>query len=179
MSLPAAGNGRVWGRRLLGLATHLIGLALMVFVSLGLAEDASLWVFGRHAEARVIASWIERDASRSEAEPSYRWFVRYAFTTADGRATTGISCVSAAEFAALGTHRPAELVSQENEDPGNRGANGPGDGPTVDVVYFPPLPTHNRLDDSRYAALLACSYVPLIVAGWVGLALGRSLLRAA
>jgi len=177
-SLPAAQDWRGWGLRLLGLVVHLMGLALVVFVGLGLAEDVSLWVFGRPAEAQVTATWIEEDASRSQAEPSYRWFVRYAFTTPDGRTINGVSTVSATEFATLGTSRPTELVSRESEASALREGDAPASGPTVDVVYFPPLPSHNRLDDSRYAALLACAYVPLMVAGWAGLMLGRRLLRA-
>lgn len=81
-------------------------------------------------------------------------------------------------FASLGARRPAELVSRENEGRGVRGTDAPRGGPTVDVVDFPPLPNHNRVEDSRYTVLLACSYAPLVVAGWAGFVLGRRLLRA-
>jgi len=172
----------VWltrGRCLLGLVAHLAGLGLIVFVALGLAEDASLWLFGRPAQAEVIATWIEQDTTRSQAEPSYRWFIRYQFTTPDGRAVTSVSGVSAAEFAALGAGRPAALVSRGEEAVATGGADDGAEGTLVDVLYFPPLPIHNRLDASRYAGLLACAYVPLTVAGLVGLRLGQHLLRAA
>jgi hypothetical protein len=55
----------------------------------------------------------------------------------------------------------------------NEWANGDGEGGEVDVVYFPPYPKHNRLDDSRYIPFLACSYLPFVLvtaamlaAGW-------------
>ena len=177
-SLPVARDWRAWGQSLLGLVVHLLGMALVVFVALGLAEDASLWVFGRTVEAQVTATWIEQDTSRSEIEPSYRWFVRYAFTTPDGRTVNGVSTVSAKEAARLSTGRPMEFISREREASALREGDVRANGPTVGVVYFPPVPRHNRLDDSMYAALLACAYVPLTLAGCAGLALGRRLLRA-
>ena len=166
------------GRLLLGLMTHLAGLALLVFVAFGLAEDGSLWVLGRHVEAQVISTWVEEQSGKQGDSRIFHWFIRYRFTTVDGRDITGISRVSATEFAALGSGQPAVIVSGDCDDGSADRAGAILEGPTVDVVYFPPIPTHNRLDESRFLPVLACAYIPLILVGCAGLIAGRNLVRS-
>ena len=48
----------------------------------------------------------------------------------------------------------------------------------VDVIYFPLIPTHNRLSDTRYIPIYICLYVPVLVLGLIGFRLGWSVLRA-
>jgi hypothetical protein len=167
-----------WVRQLVGALVTGLGLALMAFVVLNLAQDGSLWILGRHTEAQIVGMWVEQDVDESDDTPACRWFVRYRFTTPGGRAVTGVSRVSARELASLGHSGPVDIVyAGENAPPGDGGAI--EDGGWVHVVYLPLYPAHNRLDESRYVPVLACAYVPLILVGIAGLALGRGLLQTA
>jgi hypothetical protein len=165
-----------WAKRLVGILLLAAGLALMAFTAFNLIQDASLWVLGRPTEAQVIAMWIEQAAEESPESPSYRWFIRYQFETLDGRIVTGVSRISAIELAALGHTRPVDVV-YAGENASDRRAGAIEDGGWVDVVYLPAYPAHNRLDESRFVSLLACAYVPLILLGVAGLAVGRSFLQ--
>lgn len=124
----------------------LVCLAVMVF---NLAQDISIWALGRHTIAKVVDSWTEQTGGNQEGELAFRYFIRYQFTTLDGQVITSLSSVGANEWAGLGV------------------------GSQVDVVYFPPYPGHNRLDDSRFIPLFTCTYLALgflicagLVAGW-------------
>jgi hypothetical protein len=163
-------------RQLAGGLVGAIGLALLAFVALNLAQDASLWVLGRRAEAQVVDAWIEQDAEERAEAPAYRWFIRYQFQTPGGRIVAGVSRISAQELAALGHTAPVDVVYAGEDSPRGGGA-AIEDGGRVDVVYLPAYPSHNRLDESRLVPVLACAYVPLILLGCAGLAIGRSLLH--
>jgi hypothetical protein len=130
----------------------LICLAVMVF---NLAQDISIWALGRHTTAKVVDSWTEQTNGNQEGELAFRYFIRYQFTTLDGQVITGISSIGANEWAGLGV------------------------GSHVGVVYFPPYPGHNRLDDSRFISLFACTYLALGFLIWAGLVAGWQLGRPA
>jgi hypothetical protein len=167
--------GRV--KRVSGLLLAAAGLVVLAFAGFNLARDASLWVLGRRIEARVIGTWIEHGADDRRGMPVYHWYVRYQFTTPTGRMVTGSSRMAAQEWTALGLRNPVELAVQGQGPTSQAGGATLEEGPSVDVVYFPAYPDHNRLDQSRFVPVLACAYVPLIVLGWGGLAAGRRLLQ--
>ncbi len=56
-------------------------------------------------------------------------------------------------------------------------------GGSIDVVYFPLFPRHNRIDDSRFVPALACAYIPFLFlcafAAATGWRLARPLLARA
>lgn len=154
------------------------GLVVLAFVGVNLAQDASLWVLGRHTKARVTDAWIEQGADDRRGMPVYHWYVRYQFTTPGGRMVIGSSQMTAQEWTALELRNPVELAVPV------QGSKGQSDGTTleedssVDVVYFPAYPAYNRLDQSRFVPILACAYVPLIILGWAGVAAGRRLFQS-
>jgi hypothetical protein len=166
-----------WVRRLAGATVVSVGLALLAFVVLSLVQDASLWVLGRRTTAQVVGAWIEQDVEARPETPTFRWFIRYQFGTPDGREVTGVSRVSAAEWAAMGHSDPLEVVNRQGGSVPQPGVGAVEDGGSVDVVYLPAYPAHNRPDESRFVPVLACAYVPLILLGWAGLAAGRGLLQ--
>jgi hypothetical protein len=158
-------------------------LVCLGFLLASLARDASLWVFGRRAEAQIEELWAESVGGEDTGEQDFRYFVRYQFRTEQGQVLTGTSRVGAGEWGGLGTAGQARVdwngseiravapVYQEQEHVPPEPIGGMEAGSPITVVYFPLYPEHNRLDESRYATLLACAYVPfLAVAG--GLALG-------
>jgi hypothetical protein len=162
-------------KRLLGLLVLAAGVTVLAFVAFNFVQDASLWILGRRAQAQVVDVWIEQNAGEREA-PTFRWFIRYQFTTLNGRLVTGVSRVSAAELAALGHTGSVDVVYSE-EEAAHRNEVAIDDAGWVNVVYFPPYPVHNRLDESRFVPVLACAYVPLILLGGASLKLARSLLQ--
>jgi len=170
-----------WGRptvaqRSVGGLVMLAGLAMLAFVALNLGQDASLWLFGRRTEAQVVGKWIERDAREGEGDPIFRYYLRYRFQTPDGQEVTGVSRMAAQEWSAVEHTGSVDVLSPDTGGilDGSVGAiDGAG---SVDVVYFPAYPAHNRLDESGFVAVVACAYVPLIALGCTGLAAGRRLL---
>ena len=130
-----------------GLLLLVIGLCCATFVVANLARDVSLWAFGRRARAVVVETWVEP----IDGESGFRYFVRYQFRTADGQMITRKTSIAAQEWASLGL------------------------GGSVEVVYLPLYPAHNRLDDSRLVPVLACAYLPLVFLSGAGLAWGWSL----
>jgi hypothetical protein len=170
---------RVYLRRSAGGLILATGLVLLAFVAFHLIQDASLWTVGRRTAGRIDRAWIERDAATGADAPTFRWFIRYQFRTSDGRVFTGVSRLSAKEWAALDHAGPVDVVDREDGAQLTGDAGGIENGGAVDVVYLPAYPTHNRLDDSQFVPLLACAYVPLILLGGAGMLAGRSLFRSA
>lgn len=140
-------------KMLLGALLVLIGLICLGTVVFSLAQDLPLWVLGRRAEAEVIDAWLERTSTNREGELSFQYFVRYQFTAPNGRVFTRVSSVGVNEWGSL-----------------ERGG-------VIVVVYFPLYPAQNRLDDSRFIPLVACTYVPVVFVGLAGLVVGWRLLR--
>jgi hypothetical protein len=154
------------------------GLAILAFVALNLGQDASLWFFGRRTEAQVVGKWIERDAREGEGDPTFRYYLRYRFETPGGLEVTGVSRMAAQEWSAVEHTGSVDVLSRDEGGTLN-GSVGTIDGTgSVEVVYFPAYPTHNRLDDSRFMAVVGCAYVPLIALGFTGLVAGRRLLMS-
>jgi hypothetical protein len=164
-------------RQSAGVLVLVTGLALLTLVLFYLVQDASLWVLGRRTTAQVVGMWIEQDAKARTEAPAFRWFIRYQFRTRDDRVVAGVSRVSATEWAAMGHSGPVEVVYDAEGGSAEGEAGEIADGGHVAIVYFPAYPAHNRLDESRFAPILACAYVPLILFGCVGLVAGRSLLQ--
>jgi hypothetical protein len=165
-----------WLRRVGGGLVMAAGLGVLVFAALNLIQDGSLWILGQRAEAQVVGVWIEEETEARAEAPTFRWFIRYQFSTPGGQVVTGVSRISANEWAAIGHSEPVE-VAYEGEDTGDRGFGAVEDGSWVGVTYLPGYPAHNRLDESRFVPVLACAYLPLILLGGAGLAAGRGLLQ--
>lgn len=133
------------------------GLVLIVAVFLTallawqLAQDLAIWVLGRDVEAEVVELWVEQvGEQQDEGELQFEYYMQYRFVTGGGKTITMTTPLSMNEW-----------------------AGGYEEGGRVDVVYFPPYPEHNRIDEARFMPALACSYVPailiavaLLVAGW-------------
>jgi hypothetical protein len=132
----------------------LIGAAAAAFVLGSLAADLSLWLLGRRATATIVDQWAERVGEQDEGELTFRYFVRYEFTSPGGQVVTKTSSLSVLEWGALETGGP------------------------VSVVYFPLVPAHTRLEEGRFIPILLCSYLPLTLVGWAGLAGGWHLIRS-
>jgi hypothetical protein len=179
-------------RGLLGFFLLVFGLSGLAFVVVNLAKDVSLWVFGEQATAQIVDLWAERTGG-DEAQPTFSYYMRYRFTTKDGRTISRTTRVAAAEWAGLGSSARAfdravgEVeepsfaggVYQEHQHVPEFGIGGMEEGATMAIVYFPPYPDHNRLDESRFIPALACAYVPLVFLSIVGLVAGWRLLRSA
>jgi hypothetical protein len=133
----------------------LVAVLLAALLAAYLAQDIALWAFGRDVKADVVERWVEQVGTEDEGELQFEYYVKYRFAAEDGQTLTVTTTVGLSEW-----------------------ASGDGSG-QVDVVYFPPCPQHNRLDDSRYVPLLACTYVPVILIAAAMLAASWQLFRPA
>jgi hypothetical protein len=141
------------GRVLVGVLLLVAGLVCLVFVVYSLGRDISVWVLGRQVDAEVIELAVVRTSGIDEQELTFDYYVTFRFTTPDGQSIVNTVKADVREWGAL------------------------NEGGPVSVVYFPLYPAHNRLDDSRFVSLLACSYLPLMVASWVALGIGLYLIQ--
>ena len=165
-------------RTLVGSALLTIGLGCLAFITINLATDLSIWVLGRRTSAQVVAAWAEETSGENATEQTFEYFVRYRFSTSSDEVFTRTTRVGVQEWGGLGMGGPVGAVYQEQRKVPTHSVGGLKGGRSVAVVYFPLYPAHNRLNDSRFAPLLACTYVPLIGLGWAGLAAGRNLLTS-
>lgn len=168
----------------------LVGVGSLTFVGIYLARDLSLWVFGTRVEASVADLWAEATGEASDGTLTFRYYVQYEFVTPRGRLVSGTSSVGPHEWMGLGTgsvraskalgdsgqHAP---VYYEQSGIPQEGIGGLEEGGTISVVYFAPLPQHNRLEDSRLIPVLACAYVPLVMVGLFSLMGGWRTIRPA
>jgi hypothetical protein len=189
--MEALPQNRLSAKKLAGVLLLVTGLACLAFTLVNLARDLSLWVLGRHTTAEVVDLWIEEPDENETGNPTSRYFIRYEFTTSEGQVITRTTTVAPIEWTGLGQGRQelraddtepisgerAAGVYQEQMHVPESGIGGMQRGSPVDVVYFPPYPAHNRLDDSHYVPLLACAYLPLVVLGMVGVLGGWRLIR--
>ena len=141
------------GRVLVGALLLLAGLLCLAFVLYSLGRDISVWVLGRPVEAEVVELSVVRTSGSEEQEMTFDYYVTYRFTTPGDRSIVNRVKAGVREWGALNEAGP------------------------VSVVYFPLYPAHNRLDDSRFVSLLACSYLPLMVASWAALGVGLYLIQ--
>jgi hypothetical protein len=138
---------------LAGMLLFFIGLACLILVIYNLGKDLSVWVLGKQVDAEVVELFVVRTSTEEEKEMTFDYFVKYQFTTPGGQLVVSSVQADVREWGAL------------------------TEGGPVSVLYFPLYPAHNRLDDSRFVSLLACSYLPLMVAGWVALGVGLYLIQ--
>ena len=134
-----------------------IGLLVTAVTIFFAAKDFPLWVFGKHVQAEVVETWVERIDNlqdREGGELKFAYYLRYQFTTPGGRVITKTSKASAIEWSNM------------------------SEGTSIDIVYFPLYPQLNRLDDSRWVFFLSCTYIPLIVISLIGLRVGWYMLTS-
>jgi hypothetical protein len=176
----------------LGALLLVVSVALIGFLLFALGQDLSLWVFGQSTTGQVIDSWAEAMNEGEQEELYFRYFVHYRFSTPKGQVIVSTKPVSAQEWVgvghggrgqggadfysgeAVGASAP---VYQEQEHLSEFTEGGLLDAPEVAVVYFPLYPAHNRLEESRYVPLLACTYMPLLVVAGMSFVAARHLLR--
>jgi len=178
---------RAAGGLLLALAAVLLGSLLFA-----LGQDLALWVFGQPATAYVVERWAEPVGDPDAAELDFRYYVRYRFQTPEGQVVTSAKAVSAQEWAGVGfssqgraavdeydgeAEGPAAPVYREQEHLTENTSGGLLNLGQVSVVYFPLYPAHNRIEESRYVPMLACTYLPFLVLAGAGLLAARHLLR--
>lgn len=183
---------RPWVGRLLGFLILTVGIACLSLVVLSLARDGSLWFFGRKVSASVVKSWAEQTSEEGASEVTFDYYVRYQFETERGQVITSISRVAAGEWVGVGYGQQAGIrhdvmddraqpaaapVFQEQKHISEDIAGGLTEGATIDIVYFPPYPAHNRLDESRFISILACAYLPFIIVGIIATIVGLRLAR--
>lgn len=179
-------------RRLLGLLILAAGLACIILVTVNLVRDGSLWLFGRRASASVVESWTERTSPEGASEVTFDYFVRYRFETDGGQEVTASSRVAAAEWVGVGYGQQAGVrhdamddaaqpasapVFQDQKHITEHTTGGMAEGATIDIVYFPLYPAHNRLDESRFISILACAYLPFTIVGVFAVVVGWRLAR--
>ncbi|MDY0018868.1 MAG: hypothetical protein RBT47_02595 [Anaerolineae bacterium] len=170
----------------------IIGLGAAAFMLANLAEDLSLWIFGRKTTGYVTDQIAEcAGAEEGEGEMTCEYFIQYEFLTSSGEVITRTASVAAQEWGgvAKGNPRwpsqkpegfsPATGVYQEQEQVPQTTMGGAEQGSPVAVIYFPPYPQHNRLDDTRYILILLLSYLPFAVIGGGALWGGWHLLKPA
>ena len=141
-------------QRLVGVLLLAVGLACLAFLVVNLSKDLALWVLGREVTGQVDELWVERIGDQVEGDLEFDYLVHYHFDAPGGGVISQTTTLAVREWGAL------------------------VEGGPVEVVYFPPYPAHNRLEESRYIPILACAYVPIAVLSWLGLGLGWSLVRS-
>jgi len=144
---------RGFGRTVAAILLFIVGVAFLALLVYSLANDLSIWVLGRHAEAEVVELDAIRTSEAEEGELTFDYFAKYRFATPSGQVIVDTVLLDVREWGAL------------------------TEGGPLDVVYFPLYPQHNRVDESRYVTFLACAYVPLVVLTWGVLGAGLYLLR--
>jgi len=175
----------------LGVLLLIGGGALLAFLLFSLSKDLSLWLLGRRASAQIINQWVEATNLEEQDILEFRYYIRYAFSTPSGKIVVSTKPVAAQEWVGVGHGAqgqggadfysgdavgPAAPVYQEQEHLSEFAAGGLMSAPTVDIVYFPLYPQHNRLEESRFLPLLACTYVPFLVVAVLALMAARGLL---
>jgi len=144
-------------KRIGGALLLAIGLVVFVVMLSFAVKDFPLWIFGKHVQAEVVETWVERTdniGEREGGELKFDFYLRYQFTTPGGQVVTKTSKASAIEW------------------------SGMGKGQNIDIVYFPLYPDLSRLDDSRWVLFLSCTYLPLIVISIIGLRVGWYMLTS-
>jgi hypothetical protein len=165
-------------RTLVGSVLLTIGAGCLIFIVVNLATDLSIWALGRRTSAEVVTAWVEETSEEDATEQTFEYFVRYRFSTSSGEVFTRTTRIGVQEWGGLGMGGPVGAIYQEQRKVPTHGVGSLEGGVSVAVVYFPLYPAHNRLDDSRFVPLLACTYVPLVALSWAGLTAGRNLLKS-
>jgi hypothetical protein len=87
------------GKRLTGVLLLVLGLACLAYVVVQLANDLSLWLWGKQVEAEVVEMWADPVGEAQDGVLSFEYFVRYQFVTPDGQVVTGMAQVGPGEWA--------------------------------------------------------------------------------
>lgn len=132
-----------------------IGLLFLIILLRNIVHDFPIWFFGRRVPGVVEETWYEVIEESDAGELSFKYFMRYSFTTPNGETLEGSTSLAAQEWSAL------------------------SEGSEVPIVYSPFNSLNNRLDDSRFVPLLLCAYIPFIFITWFSLATGWNLLSEA
>jgi hypothetical protein len=179
-------------KRVAGWLSLLLAAALLGFLLFTLGKDVALWIFGRPATASIVERWAEPVGDPDAPELDFRYYVRYRFQTPEGRVVTSVKAVSAQEWTGVGfgaqgrasvdefdgeAEGPAAPVYREQEHLTENTGGGLLTLGQVPIVYFPLYPAHNRIEESRYVPVLACTYLPFLVMAGAGLLVARHLLR--
>lgn len=139
---------------LLGIVLLVFGLILAIALAFYLANDLTIWVFGKTVVGEVIQMDYVEVGQNQQGEPLFDYLIVYEFQAASGRSFVGTSPVSATEWGTL------------------------GEGSPVLIGYFPLYPRHNRLDNTQYIPVYAVAYVVVGTLSAAGLIGGWSILKA-
>jgi len=174
----------------------IIGVGAAGFTLTNLAKDLSLWIFGSKTTGHVTDQIAECTGEEDgEGEMTCEYFIQYEFLTSSGEMITRTTGVAAQEWGSVtkgnphlpsqslegetGGPSPAAGVYQEQEHIPQTTMGEMEQGSPVEVLYFPPYPQHNRLDDTRYILILLLSYLPFAAVGGGALWGGWHLLKSA
>jgi len=119
------------GKMVAGVLLLILGLLCAGILVYGLVTDLSIWVLGRRTMAEVLDLWVERTSESDAQELTFEYFASYRFTIPGGKTITSSSKLDVREWGSL-----------------EKGGD-------VSVVYFPPIPRHNRVDEARFVPMLA------------------------
>ncbi len=151
--MRVSSQGRNWARTLGGGLFLTLGLVCVALLLYSLGRDLSLWVLSRETTAEVTELWVEQIGDRQEGELNFHYFARYRFITPSGTVIVDSTRLDVRSWGAL------------------------REGGPIEVVYFPPYPAYNRLEESRFVPILACAYVPFFIVAWAALGVGWYLVR--
>jgi hypothetical protein len=165
-------------KRIFGGLLFIGSLSIGIFLIFSLVKDVAIWGFGRQVSAKMIDRWMEETSDEGVREKTFQYFIRYQFETEDGRFITRVSSVSAREWVGFGMPGESRIVYKEQETVPVDDMRNAQLGNKIDVIYFPPIPEHNRLDDMRYIPLYVCLYVPTLALSLVGIRIGWSLVKS-
>lgn len=144
-------------KRISGVLLLAIGIVFLAATLYYASKDFPLWIFGRQTKAEVVELWVEQVnqlEERQDGELQFSYNLKYQFTTPNGRVIIKNTTASATEW------------------------SGMSEGTEVDILYFPLYPGLNRLDDTRWAFFLSCTYIPLIIISFIGLRVGWYMLTS-
>ena len=140
------------GKKIVGFVIFAFGLILCILLIKNAAKDFPIWVFGRQTTGVVEKKWYELVGENNAGELAFDYFLSYKFASPNGETLTGSTSLAAQEWMA-------------HEEGGE-----------VDIIYASFNPSINRVDDSRFRPLLACSYIPFILIVWFSLVWGWNIL---
>jgi hypothetical protein len=162
-------NERPWLRGIIGSLLLLLSIGLAGFTFYYLVSDGSLWLFGKHTLGKVEDLYVVRTDDGKTQEMQFDYYVRYQFSTPDGKIYSRRTALSVQEWGSLNIAPPDSPQFAELQNiPPHTSYTMLSQG-LVEVVYFPLYPQHSRLAEGRYILFLSCLYVPFLIAVWAGI----------
>jgi len=165
-------------KRILGGLVLLGSLLFAAFLIYSLGKDLAIWGFGKQVSAVMLDRWTEETSEEEVREKTFEYFIKYQFETEDGRLITRVTSVGAREWVGFGMPGESGIVYKEQETVPADDMRNAQLGNTIDVIYFPLIPEHNRLNDMRYISLYLCLYIPTVALSVIGIRIGWSLVRS-